>query len=79
MKSTFTILLRSQRLKNLYNKVDSTDYLNVNPKDLTLQMYMKNVNYHRTFKTPLDELTEAQRKSNTCSVTNSINRQPPME
>ena len=62
-KMTYNISNTSQRLKNLYNKVDSTDYLNVNPKDLTLQMYMKNVNYHRTFKTPLDELTEAQRKS----------------
>jgi hypothetical protein len=53
----------NQRLVNRVEGIKGEDFLNAKPSQLTLEMYIRGINYHRIMGTPLSQLTEAQRRS----------------
>ena len=62
-KGNYNISNFGQRISNRINKVRDDDVLNIPADKLTLQQYMRQINWHRINKTSADNLSEAQRRS----------------
>jgi len=61
---TMNVSNAQQRFSNkLDRSIDNDDYLNTPAHKLTLEQYARQIDYHRTHGTPLNTLSEAQRKS----------------